>query len=94
MALAARPTVLLQPNGSSIRADALAYGVSRMPCCAAVDGRALGFCRHMRRHVHESHFVDEVFGVVSLIGAKRDADSPVRPIGVNLCLPVEIESEF
>ena len=43
-------------------ADALAYGVSGAPRCAAVDGRALGFRRHMRRYVHGSQLVDEVFG--------------------------------
>ena len=34
-------------------ADALAYGISGMPRGVAFDGRALGFRRHMRRHIHQ-----------------------------------------
>ena len=31
----------------------------------------------MRRHVHRAQFVDEVFGVVALVGAERDRPWPV-----------------
>jgi hypothetical protein len=60
-------------------AEALAYGLSGAPRCAAIDGRALGFCRHMRRYIHGSQLVDEIFGIVSLIGAQGDTGMcPVR----------------
>ncbi len=59
--------------------DALTDGISGMPRCTAVDGRSFGLGRHMRRHIHGLQFVDEVFGVVSLVSAQGDADRPVRP---------------
>ena len=79
MVLAMGPTVLPQPNGSSIRLRMRwLKSIAGMPRCAAVDGRTLGLCRHMRRHIHGAQLVDEVFGIVALVSAQGDADRPVR----------------
>ena len=40
-----------------------------------------GILRHMRRHLHRAQFVDEILGVISLVGTQRDR---LRPIGVRL----------
>ena len=54
-----------------------------MPRRAAVDRRraAARVLRHVRRRVHRAQFVDEVLGVVALVGAERDRP---RPIGARL----------
>ena len=48
--------------------------------CAAVDRRALGLRRDMRHDIHRSQFVDEVLGIVALVGAERDPTRPVQAI--------------
>src|ERR1700728_1822934 len=64
-------------------ADALADGIAAMPGRSPINRRAAaaGVLRNMRRHLHRAQFVDEVFCVVGLVGAKRDR---CRPVGTRL----------
>ena len=52
-------------------ADALADGIARVPRGSAVDRRraAVRVLRHVRRRVHRPQFIDEVLGVIGLVGA-------------------------
>ena len=41
-------------------------------------GAPAGVLRHMRRHLHGAQFIDEVFGVIGLVGAQRDRSWSIR----------------
>lgn len=64
-------------------ADALADGVAHMARRAAVDrrGAPVVVLHGMRRDLHRAQFVDEIVGVIGLVGAQCDGP---RPIGVRL----------
>ena len=53
--------------------DDLAGPVAGMPGGAAVDGGSFCFSRDVGRDVDRAQFVDEVLGVIALVGAERDA---------------------
>ena len=52
----------------------MARGIARVSRRTAVNrrGTPIGVLRHVRRRVHRAQFIDEVLGVVGLVGAERD----------------------
>ena len=69
--------VLIQPKASSIRLR-MRQGVAHMPRRAAVDRRRAAICvlRHVKRRVHRARLVDEILGVVRLVGVSVIALGP------------------
>ena len=77
------PIVFIQPKASSIRLRMrwlTAYPACRVVRPSIADDRPLVFCATCRR-VHRAQLIDEVLGVVGLVGAQRDR---LRPIGGRL----------
>ena len=64
-------------------ADSLAERITAMPRCPPVDRRTstAGVLGDMGRHPHRAQLVDEVLGVICLVGTKGDH---LRSIGVGL----------
>jgi hypothetical protein len=45
--------------------------------CRRTSARVL---RHMRRHSHQAQFIDEILGVIGLVGTERDSLRPIRAL--------------
>src|SRR5665213_2785617 len=66
------------PAVSAASRGTLARGVAGMTGGAALRGRAGGSCPgDMRAHVHRAQLVDEVGGVVALVGPEGESDGSI-----------------